>query len=103
MLSFRKTFTALALASAALMAGSGIASANDYSERGAEPTHSAQCNDFTTQLGVVNYNQGPVCVDFGSSYGQEDKNGGGLDFSCNGAVTQLGVVNFNKGPVCVRF
>ncbi|QNE79587.1 hypothetical protein F0344_34530 (plasmid) [Streptomyces finlayi] len=104
MLSFRKTFAAVALAAAALMTGPGIASANDYSERGGEPTLYAQCNDFTTQLGVVNVNQGPVCIDFGTSYRHEGhKNGGGLNFSCNAAVTQLGVVNVNQGPVCVKF
>ncbi|MFD4034411.1 hypothetical protein ACFWVP_28850 [Streptomyces sp. NPDC058637] len=102
--SFRKTFAAVALAAAALMTGPGIASANDYSELGQEPTLYAQCNDFTTQLGAVNFNQGPVCVDFGSSYEQEGhNNGGGMNFSCNAAVTQYGLVNFNQGPVCVKF
>ncbi|RPK93701.1 MULTISPECIES: hypothetical protein [Streptomyces] len=104
MLSFRKTFAAVALAAAALMTGPGIASANDYSERGEAPTRYVQCNDFTTQHGAVNVNQGPVCVDFGSSHRQEGHmHGGGMNFSCNAAVKQFGVVNVNQGPVCVKF
>ncbi|WP_411070598.1 hypothetical protein [Streptomyces sp. cmx-4-25] len=64
MLSFRKTFVAVALTATAVMAGSGIASADDQSGRGEESSFYGQCNDFTTQIGAVNVNQGPVCIDF---------------------------------------
>ncbi|MCX4997167.1 hypothetical protein OHA09_06005 [Streptomyces longwoodensis] len=65
MLSFRKTFAAVALAAAAVMAGPGIAVGGDHSQRGEGAAASyEQCNDFTTQLGAVNVNQGPVCINF---------------------------------------
>ncbi|MET9932734.1 MULTISPECIES: hypothetical protein [unclassified Streptomyces] len=107
MLSFRKTFAAVALAAAAAMAGPGIASADDHSGRGEEPSPYGQCNDFTTQVGAVNVNQGPVCIDFGS-LNDEDENKGGdgsgeTNFDCNAAVTQVGLVNVNQGPVCIDF
>ncbi|MGW9448648.1 hypothetical protein [Streptomyces sp. NPDC055632] len=106
MLSFRKTFAAVALTAAAVMAGPGIASADDHSGRGEEPSSYGQCNDFTTQVGAVNVNQGPVCIDFGSLY-EEDENkggdGGDVNFNCNAAVTQVGLVNVNQGPVCIDF
>jgi hypothetical protein len=105
MLSFRKTFASVALAAAAVMAGPGIAAASDHSERGEGPALYGQCNDFTTQLGAVNLNQGPVCIDFGSS-GEADENTGGDDgmgFNCNAGVTQVGLINLNQGPVCIRF
>lgn len=47
------------------MASPGIALADGQSERGAGPASYGQCNDFTTQLGAVNVNQGPFCIDFG--------------------------------------
>lgn len=105
MLSFRKTFAAVALTTAAVMASPGIASANDRSERSEEPSHYGQCNDFTTQAGAVNANQGPVCVDFGPLYDEhENKSGDGdMNFNCNAAVTQVGWVNANQGPVCIDF
>ncbi|MEV7084032.1 hypothetical protein AB0N88_36680 [Streptomyces sp. NPDC093516] len=105
MLSLRTTFAGVALAAAAVMAGPGIASADDHSVRGEGPAVNGQCNDLTTQLGVVNVNQGPVCIDFGPLYEVgENKNGGGnVNFNCNAAVTQVGVVNVNQGPVCIDF
>ncbi|MFI9155459.1 hypothetical protein [Streptomyces sp. NPDC053367] len=104
MLSFRKTFASVALAAAAVMAGPGIAAASDHSERGEGPALHGQCNDFTTQLGALNVNQGPVCIDFGSS-GEAGQTGGddGTSFNCNAAVTQVGLINVNQGPVCIRF
>ncbi|MFF6804014.1 hypothetical protein [Streptomyces sp. NPDC012616] len=105
MLSFRKTFAGVALAAAAVMAGPGIASANDHSERGEGPAPYGQCNDFTTQLGVVNVNEGPVCIDFGplDEAGEKKGGGGDVNFDCNAAVTQVGLVNVNQGPVCIDF
>ncbi|MDQ0577956.1 hypothetical protein [Streptomyces rishiriensis] len=105
MLSFRTTFAGVALAAAAVMAGPGIASANDHSERGEGPAPYGQCNDFTTQLGAVNVNQGPVCINFGPLDEAGENKGGGDDtnFDCNAAVTQVGLVNVNEGPVCVDF
>lgn len=101
MLSFRKTFAAVALTAAAVMAGPGLASANDYSERGEEPAAYGLCNDFTTQLGAVNVNQGPVCIDFGPLGEAGENKGGDVNFSCNSAVTQAGLINVNQGPVCI--
>ncbi|MEU3297418.1 hypothetical protein ABZ722_34435 [Streptomyces longwoodensis] len=105
MLSFRKTFAAVALAAAAVMAGPGIAAASDHSERGEEPASYGQCNDFTTQLGAVNVNQGPVCINFDSLFEADENKGGDDDggFDCNAAVTQVGLVNVNQGPVCINF
>jgi hypothetical protein len=105
MLSFRKTFAGVALAAAAVMAAPGVASANDHSERGEGPALHGQCNDFTTQLGLVNVNQGPVCIDFGPLHeaGEVKGGGGDMSFDCNSAVTQVGLVNVNQGPVCIDF
>jgi hypothetical protein len=105
MLSFRKTFVGVALAAAAVLAGPGIASADDHSGRGEGPAFHGQCNDFTTQLGAVNVNQGPVCVDFGplEEAGEYKGGGGDMNFDCNAAVTQAGLVNVNQGPVCIDF
>ncbi|MFJ7148906.1 hypothetical protein ACIQVT_11960 [Streptomyces sp. NPDC100445] len=105
MLPFRKTFAAVALAAAAVMAGPGIAAASDYSERGEGPAPYGQCNDFTTQLGAVNVNQGPVCVNFDSPDEVGENKGGDDDmgFDCNDFTTQLGAVNVNQGPVCIDF
>ncbi|MET9932654.1 MULTISPECIES: hypothetical protein [unclassified Streptomyces] len=106
MLSFRKTFVSVALAAAAVMTGSGVASADDYSERGEEPTYYGQCNAAVTQIGAVNVNQGPVCIDFGPLYEEDENKGGGsgdMNFNCNTAVTQVGWVNVNQGPVCIDF
>lgn len=65
---FRKTVAATALAAAAVLAGSGMASAADY--RGGDEEMSSlhfQCNDifqYTAQYGAVNFNQGPICINF---------------------------------------
>jgi hypothetical protein len=105
MLSFRKTFAGVALAAAAVMAGPGIAVASDHFERGEGPAPYGQCNDFTTQFGAVNVNQGPVCIDFDSLDEAGEDKGGDDDrgFDCNAAVTQVGLVNANQGPVCIDF
>ncbi|MGW3387130.1 hypothetical protein [Streptomyces cinereoruber] len=63
-LSFRKTFVAVVLAVTAVTAGSGIASADHHLERGEESASYGLCNDFTTQVGAVNVDQGPVCIEF---------------------------------------
>ncbi|MFE5733431.1 hypothetical protein [Streptomyces sp. NPDC056528] len=107
MLLFRRTFVAVALSAAAVMAGPGIASADHHLERGEESAPHGLCNDFTTQVGAVNVNQGPVCIDFGpldeagESKGGDDS--GDMDFTCNAAVTQVGLINVNQGPVCIDF
>ncbi|MGA5638405.1 hypothetical protein ACPCTN_06665 [Streptomyces cinereoruber] len=104
MLSFHKTFVAVALAATAVMAGPGIASADHHLERGEESAPYGLCNDFTTQVGAVNVNQGPVCIDFGPlDEAGESKGGGDMDLACNGAVTQVGLINVNQGPVCIEF
>ncbi|QNA77596.1 hypothetical protein C8250_042740 [Streptomyces sp. So13.3] len=115
MMGFRRAIAATALAAAAVMAAAGAASASDYSEYGehaamGQHVLSAQCNDATTQIGAVNYNQGPVCIDFGSHHGQGEEMSRALksdqdlmNAACNSSVTQIGVVNYNQGPVCIRF
>ncbi|MCZ4103515.1 MULTISPECIES: hypothetical protein [Streptomyces] len=115
MMGFRKAVAATAFAAAAVMAGAGTASASDYSPYGEHDVMvrhvlSAQCNDASTQFGKVNYNQGPVCIDFGSEDGRGQEMGRGtesdqdtMNAACNSAVTQFGKVNYNQGPVCIRF
>ncbi|WP_051716195.1 hypothetical protein [Streptomyces bikiniensis] len=104
MLSFRKTFVAVALAATAVMAGSGVASADHHLARGEESAPHGLCNDFTTQVGAVNVNQGPVCIDFGPlDEAGENRGGGEMDLTCNGAATQVGLINVNQGPVCIEF
>ncbi|MFJ4341632.1 MULTISPECIES: hypothetical protein [unclassified Streptomyces] len=105
MLSFRKTLASVALAAAAVLAGSGVASADHHLERGDESASYGVCNDLTTQIGAVNVNQGPVCIDFGSLEEAGESKGGDDDmgFACNAAVTQVGLINVNQGPVCIDF
>ncbi|NEB95819.1 hypothetical protein [Streptomyces bauhiniae] len=67
MMLFRKTVAATALAAAAVIAGSGMASAADYRGGDEEMSQSFQCNDifqYTAQYGAVNFNQGPICINF---------------------------------------
>ncbi|MET9931026.1 MULTISPECIES: hypothetical protein [unclassified Streptomyces] len=104
MLSFRKTFASVALAAAAVLAGSGVASADHHLERGDDSAPHGLCNDFTTQIGAVNVDQGPVCIDFGPlEEAGESRGDDGMGFACNAAVTQVGLINVNQGPVCIDF
>ncbi|WP_329406009.1 hypothetical protein OG802_00330 [Streptomyces sp. NBC_00704] len=72
----------------------------------------ARCNDFTAQEGLINVNQGPVCIHFGSAdagthtTGSADDDGDGegqSTVSCNSFVDQHGLINVNEGPVCIDF
>lgn len=112
MTRFRRTIAATTLAAAAVMAGAGGASASDHSEHDAvvRQVLSAQCDDATTQFGAVNYNLGPVCIDFGSDDGRGEARGRAIqsdqdrkNAACNSDVSQFGAVNYNRGPVCIRF
>ncbi|MEU0054224.1 hypothetical protein ABZ299_34470 [Streptomyces sp. NPDC006184] len=61
----RRAVVATALAAAAVLAGSGVASAGDDSgDDAVQHVLDARCNDFVTQFGLINVNQGPVCIDF---------------------------------------
>ncbi|WP_307122927.1 hypothetical protein [Streptomyces sp. B1I3] len=107
----RQVVAATALAAAAVLAGSGVASAGDGSGDGmVQNVLTARCNDFTTQEGLINLNQGPVCVDFDSNNAgtqktddTDDNYGGEITASCNSFVNQYGLINVNQGPVCVDF
>lgn len=111
MMGIRTAVAATALAAAAVLAGSGVASAGDGSGDGmVQQVLDARCNDFTTQEGLINVNQGPVCIDFGSAdagtqtTGRADDNGEGQGtVSCNSFVEQYGLINVNEGPVCIDF
>ncbi|MER6789352.1 hypothetical protein ABT330_32865 [Streptomyces sp. NPDC000658] len=111
MMGIRKAAAATALAAAAVLAGSGVAWAGDGSgDDIVQQALDARCNDFTTQEGLINVNQGPVCIDFGSADGGTQTTGSADDdgaaqstFSCNSFVEQQGLINVNEGPVCIEF
>ncbi|WP_202513346.1 MULTISPECIES: hypothetical protein [unclassified Streptomyces] len=111
MMSFRKAVAAAALTAAAVMASAGAAVACGSCESTEQVRNeiTAHCNDASTQIGAINFNQGPVCIDFASHDSQTDATRGMthhtnvMNAACNSAVTQIGAINYNHGPVCIRF
>ncbi|MEU4878352.1 hypothetical protein [Streptomyces sp. NPDC021608] len=110
-MGIRKGVAATALAAAAVLTGSGVAFAGGGSgDDMVQQVLDARCNDFTTQEGLINVNQGPVCIDFGSAdagartTGSADDEGEGQGtLTCNSFVEQYGLINVNEGPVCIQF
>lgn len=111
MMGIRTAVAATVLAAAAVLAGSGVASAGEGSgDDVVQQVLDARCNDFTSQVGLINVNQGPVCIDFGSAEAGAQSTGRTYDdgegqstLSCNSFVQQYGLINVNEGPVCIKF